>query len=773
MWHEARKHEKKIRGIMIDHRRRAEKRREFYESIRRDPASYLQIHGQQMKIHIDPLISQAAESSLVPWMGDQNNMIDRFDVRANLDCIPSSADVGTNDNDEGLLTSDQECQLNYERFRNLVQNDFVDNNEQKVLHKIFLKEKWGEQQQQTNNVKTKNELKKKLAEKKSAIGYNYDDNDGKSSKNDDETSSESGDDSDDEEFEDLDTIVFVDQLDLDMCERVNIVAKKYGIKSGAFMKFMQADKAEADRLRIAKEIENEKSMFVGRKSRRERKVLIQQQSNKKKLSEKSKQIPAKQISSNQPLIYGPTLPVDVANSKVDSNIRFNHTSNSNVKNRRCFREANNDEKFTFDRSPSYTIRRSPSVRRRYSSDDANSSDESMSHRSRSSRRRLSPPSRYRSRSRSHSRSHNYRRSRSKSPRRRKTSYRKRSRSKSPIRRSDRPSSRHRDHKQKQKSPNQSLIPIKTNDVKLETNDDNMKLYKLLEKIESNAKKCRRASSRDRKSEKTDEIEAKSQSESKSMINLVVEKEKSPPIKRYYRHDLVDSQSGDDHSDDPNIDSDEKKSNLSVIHANSSEPTKHSSLTNLTPSAASKSNSSSSSSLVITPQERLKRLMKAQLDKQCLYYYMKYEFLNFNIIINFKLDKLDKKAENDRLERRKIEQRERKEEFDKLSRRNRRSPSRSSDSSRSSRSSFSSYSNSDSSYDRRKRYHSRSRSRSRSKSRHGTKERYRRQRSRSRSITPHDRRHYHHHHHHHHSNHSSTSSKHHHIALLNHCISLID
>lgn len=72
-------------------------------------------------------------------------------------------------------------------------------------------------------------------------------------------------------------------------------------------------------------------------------------------------------------------------------------------------------------------------------------------------------------------------------------------------------------------------------------------------------------------------------------------------------------------------------------------------------------------MVITPQERLKRLMKAQLDKQCLYYYMKYEFLNFNIIINFKLDKLDKKAENDRLERRKIEQRERKEEFDKLSR----------------------------------------------------------------------------------------------------------
>ncbi|KPM10259.1 Alternative splicing regulator-like protein [Sarcoptes scabiei] len=79
MWHEARRQEKKIRGIMIDHRKRAERRKEFYESIRRDPASYLQIHGHKLKIHIDPLISQAAESSLVPWTNDQNNLIDRFD----------------------------------------------------------------------------------------------------------------------------------------------------------------------------------------------------------------------------------------------------------------------------------------------------------------------------------------------------------------------------------------------------------------------------------------------------------------------------------------------------------------------------------------------------------------------------------------------------------------------------------------------------------------------------------------------------------------------
>ena len=33
MWHEARKQEKKIRGLMVDYRRRAERRREFYEKI--------------------------------------------------------------------------------------------------------------------------------------------------------------------------------------------------------------------------------------------------------------------------------------------------------------------------------------------------------------------------------------------------------------------------------------------------------------------------------------------------------------------------------------------------------------------------------------------------------------------------------------------------------------------------------------------------------------------------------------------------------------------
>lgn len=36
MWQEARKHERKLRGMMVDYKRRGERRREYYEKIVRD-----------------------------------------------------------------------------------------------------------------------------------------------------------------------------------------------------------------------------------------------------------------------------------------------------------------------------------------------------------------------------------------------------------------------------------------------------------------------------------------------------------------------------------------------------------------------------------------------------------------------------------------------------------------------------------------------------------------------------------------------------------------
>lgn len=56
----------------------------------------------------------------MPWQGNPAIMIDRFDVRAHLDYIPDA--INRVDPDEEL--SYDERQINYERYRILVQNEF-------------------------------------------------------------------------------------------------------------------------------------------------------------------------------------------------------------------------------------------------------------------------------------------------------------------------------------------------------------------------------------------------------------------------------------------------------------------------------------------------------------------------------------------------------------------------------------------------------------------------------------------------------------------------
>ena len=43
MWHEQRKEERRIRGMLVDRRRRAERRRDYYERIKADPNQFLQV----------------------------------------------------------------------------------------------------------------------------------------------------------------------------------------------------------------------------------------------------------------------------------------------------------------------------------------------------------------------------------------------------------------------------------------------------------------------------------------------------------------------------------------------------------------------------------------------------------------------------------------------------------------------------------------------------------------------------------------------------------
>ncbi|EEC01012.1 splicing factor, arginine/serine-rich, putative [Ixodes scapularis] len=272
MWHEARKQERKIRGMLVDLKKRAERRKEFYERIKQDPAQFLQLHGRRCKIHIDLAIAQAADSpaTMMPWQGHPDIMIDRFDVRAHLDTIPeykSPVEPLPLSNDQ----REEERQINYERYRTLVQNDFLGVSEDKFLHQIFLEERYGPV---GRPVGTTEEEKKKLAEKKAAIGYVYEDSTPVTS------TSAAGQNEDEEEEDkedlsdiDLDITIDVNELNDDQAREMNANSVLYGMEDTDFISFLHLDKEEQERLKQARELEEEKAMYSGRKSRRERRAL--------------------------------------------------------------------------------------------------------------------------------------------------------------------------------------------------------------------------------------------------------------------------------------------------------------------------------------------------------------------------------------------------------------------------------------------------------------------------------------------------------------------
>ena len=62
----------------------------------------------------------------MPWQGQPGIMIDRFDVRAHLDMIPSRPKKEDSDSSEGSGEEVwEDRQAKYERYRILVQNEFI------------------------------------------------------------------------------------------------------------------------------------------------------------------------------------------------------------------------------------------------------------------------------------------------------------------------------------------------------------------------------------------------------------------------------------------------------------------------------------------------------------------------------------------------------------------------------------------------------------------------------------------------------------------------
>lgn len=57
VWTEARKQERRLKGMMVDYKKRAERRREYYDRIKTDPAQFMQVRADVvLRIPRDPSI---------------------------------------------------------------------------------------------------------------------------------------------------------------------------------------------------------------------------------------------------------------------------------------------------------------------------------------------------------------------------------------------------------------------------------------------------------------------------------------------------------------------------------------------------------------------------------------------------------------------------------------------------------------------------------------------------------------------------------------------
>ncbi|ENN78801.1 hypothetical protein YQE_04738, partial [Dendroctonus ponderosae] len=271
MWHEARRQERKIKGMLVDYRKRAERRRDFYEKIKADPTQFLQVHGRQCKVHLDPVIAAAADSAvMMPWQGNENNLIDRFDVRAHLDHIPPVQKDEDND------TSQEERQLNYERYRIIAQNAYLSISEEKFLKQLHLEEQFGY---------TETKVKKEPKGTGAAIGFNYEE--GTAINLPAPSESPPQDNFDDENSNsdlDVDLAINVSKIDSAQAHDLNKHGQQFGMSGNDFYSFLTNDLEEAESYKLAKEEEHEKALYSGRKSRRERRAHREKRLANRKIS---------------------------------------------------------------------------------------------------------------------------------------------------------------------------------------------------------------------------------------------------------------------------------------------------------------------------------------------------------------------------------------------------------------------------------------------------------------------------------------------------------
>eukprot|EP00879_Flechtneria_rotunda_P005015 GHRR01005291.1.p1 GENE.GHRR01005291.1~~GHRR01005291.1.p1 ORF type:complete len:648 (+),score=222.28 GHRR01005291.1:283-2226(+) len=121
-YHEARAQVKKIKTLQEENKKRAERRAEIIGPVAPDPLQQLTITGTSCKLlkSTESHATNEAGDNLVPWNGQQDNMIDRFDVRALLDFYkePEPRILAARHKSIEELKLDEI--LRFERYRDLV-----------------------------------------------------------------------------------------------------------------------------------------------------------------------------------------------------------------------------------------------------------------------------------------------------------------------------------------------------------------------------------------------------------------------------------------------------------------------------------------------------------------------------------------------------------------------------------------------------------------------------------------------------------------------------
>ncbi|KAG2224265.1 hypothetical protein INT45_000296 [Circinella minor] len=231
MWHEARANEKRIKELMVDHKKRAERRRAFYESRLGDPKQLLRVIGSSTKLYPDAeqFYYHENQDNLMPWQGNTDIRIDRFDGRSLLDYVPEKKTKQTMPVKEQHMMDE----LNFERYHDLVEAERLKVSERERLNEV--EEEW------TKLLERHKALLAMLNNsKKPEKGYGYDYG----------TSNVSNDDALEKEDEsqllkEADILQYVDDLSDKDKKTLNDMASKYGIRNySRLLRMVKRDRDE-------------------------------------------------------------------------------------------------------------------------------------------------------------------------------------------------------------------------------------------------------------------------------------------------------------------------------------------------------------------------------------------------------------------------------------------------------------------------------------------------------------------------------------------------